>query len=104
MPVNAFSLILASAFVLLLTFDVVLCDPEGPSDLYSLCLVLMMLSLCFYPWLWVVSFTTPASDSGKVCTFAGFVCSLSVEWNIIYEMKKKVNFSFFWSLCGPLPT
>ena len=46
-PVNAFSLILASTFVLLLTFDVVLCDPEGISDLYSLCFYLSDVIIVF---------------------------------------------------------
>lgn len=35
--VNAFSLILAFAFVLLHIYDVVLCDREGLGDLYFLC-------------------------------------------------------------------
>ena len=45
--VNVFSLILAFPSVLLLTFDVVLCDPEGFSDLYSLCFSLIDVIIVF---------------------------------------------------------
>ena len=45
--VNAFSFILASAFVLLLTCVVVLCDPEGLTDLYSLCFSLSDVIIVF---------------------------------------------------------